>query len=37
VNGAGEFDLLGRKIAVGVVRELLTQDQDAVERCAQFV
>ena len=37
VNGARELDLLEREIAVGVVRELLTQDQDAVERRAQLV
>ena len=37
VNGAGELDLPGREVAVGVVGELLAQDQDAVERRAQLV
>ncbi len=37
VNGSGELDLLGSQIAVGVLRELLAQDQDAVERRAQLV
>ena len=37
VNRAREFHLLGRQIAVGVVRELLAQNQNAVERRAQFV
>ena len=29
VNGAGELDLLGGQIAVGIVGELLAEDQDA--------
>ena len=37
MNGAGEFDLLGRQISVGIVGELLAQDQDAIERRAQLV
>lgn len=37
MDGARKFDLLGRQIAVGVFGELLAQDQDAVERRAQFV
>ena len=37
VNRAGELDLPGGQIAVGVVGELLTQDQDTVERRAQLV
>ena len=37
VNGAGEFDLLGSEVAVRVVGELLTEDEDAVERGAQLV
>ena len=37
VDGAGEFDLLGRQVAVRVVGELLAEDQDAVERRAQLV
>ena len=37
MNGAREFRLLRREISVGVVGELLTEDQDAVERRAQLV
>ncbi len=37
VDGAGKLDLLGLEIAVGIVRELLAQDQDRVERRAQLV
>ena len=37
VDGAGEFHLLGRQVAVRIVGELLTQDQDRVERRAQLV
>ena len=37
VDGAGEFDLLRRQVAVRVVGELLAEDQDAVERRAQLV
>ena len=37
VDGAGEFDLLRRQIAVRVFGELLAEDQDAVERRAQLV
>ena len=33
----GELDLLARQIAVGIVGELLAEDQDAVERRAQLV
>ena len=37
VNGAGELDLLGRQVAVGVLGQLLAQDQDRVQRRAQLV
>ena len=37
MDGAGEFDLLRGQVAVGVFRELLAQDQDAVERRAQLM
>ena len=37
VDGAGEFDLLARQIAVRIFGELLAEDQDAVERRAQLV
>ena len=37
VDRAGELDLFRRQIAVRVVTELLTQDQDAVQRRAQFM
>ena len=37
VDGARELDLLRREVAVGVVGELLAEDQDAVERRAQLV
>ena len=37
VDGAGELDLLGLEVAVGIVGELLAQDQDRVERRAQLV
>ena len=36
-DGPGEFDLFGREGALGIVRQLLGQDQDAVERGAQLV
>ena len=32
-----KFDLLGRKVAAGVVGQLLTENQDRIERRAQFV
>ena len=34
VDGAGELDLLGLEVALGIVGELLAEDQDAVERRA---
>ena len=37
VDRAGEFDLLRRQVAVGVVAELLAEDENAVERRAQLV
>ena len=37
VNCARELDLTMRQVAVGIVRELLAKDQDAVERRAQLV
>ena len=37
VDGAGEFDLLGGKIAVRIFGELLAENQDAVERRAQLM
>ena len=37
VDGARELDLLVGQVAVGVVAELLAEDQDAVERRAQLV
>ena len=37
VDGAGEFDLLAREVAVRIVGELLSQDQDRVQRRAQLV
>ena len=37
VDGARELDLLAGEVAVGVVAELLAEDQDAVERRAQLV
>ena len=37
VNGAGEIHLLERQILVGIVRQLLAQDQDRVQRRAQLV
>src|SRR6185312_4959436 len=37
VNGAAEFDLLRRQIPLGVLDELLAEDEDAVERRAQLV
>jgi hypothetical protein len=37
VDGAGEFDLLGAQVAVGVFGELLAEDQDRIERRAQLV
>src|SRR6185312_4499286 len=37
MNGARELHLLSAEVAVGVVRELLAENKDAVERCPQFV
>ena len=37
VNGAGEFDLFGRKVALGIVAKLLAEDKNRVERRAQLV
>ncbi len=37
LDGAGEFDLLTRQVAVRVLGKLLAQDQDAVERRAQLM
>ena len=37
VDGARELDLLGRQVAVRVVRKLLTQNENRVERRAQLV
>ena len=37
VDGAGEFHLLRRQIAVRIFGELLAEDQDAVQRRAQLV
>ena len=37
VNRLGELDLARRQVAVGVLGELLAEDQDAVERRAQLV
>src|ERR1700676_1309840 len=37
MNRAGELDLLGGQIAVRIVRKLLAQDQNAVERSSQFM
>src|SRR4029078_6274082 len=37
VNGARELDLFAGKISVGIVDQLLTENQDAVERRAQLV
>ena len=37
VDGAGELDLLAGEIAVRIFGQLLAEDQDAVERRAQFV
>ena len=37
VNRAGELDLAPGKIAIRVVRELLAEDQDAVQRRAQLM
>jgi hypothetical protein len=37
VDGAGEFHLLGRQVALGVVAELLAEDQDGVERRPELV
>ena len=37
VNGLGELDLFGREVAFGVVRELIGENEQAVERRAQFV
>src|SRR4029450_4816861 len=32
VNSTGELDLLGQKVALGVIRELLPQNENAVKR-----
>ena len=37
LNGAREFDLLRREVAVGVIGELTAEHQNAVERRAQLV
>ena len=37
VNGAGEFHLLAAQVAFRILRQLLAQDQNAVERRAQLV
>ena len=37
VNRAGEFHLLGREVALRIVHQLLSENEDAVERRAQFV
>src|SRR4051812_48364665 len=37
MDGAGKLDLLVVEITLGIVTELLAQDQNAVQRCAQFV
>jgi hypothetical protein len=37
VDGAGELDLPGRQVPVRVVAQLLTEDQDRVQRRAEFV
>ena len=37
VDGAGEFDLLAGEVAVGVVAELLAENQDPVQRRPQLV
>ncbi len=37
VDRARELHLLGREVALGVIAQLLTEDQDAVERRTQLV
>ncbi len=37
VDGAGELDLLVSEVAVAVFAQLLAEDEDAVQRCAQLV
>ena len=37
MDGAGELDLPGREVAIRVVAELLSEDQDRVQRRAQLV
>src|SRR5436305_1889950 len=37
MNCAGEFDLLWAEISVRVLAQLLTEDQNAVQRCAQLM
>src|ERR1700690_1651043 len=37
VNGSCEFALFCRKAAVGIFGKLLTEDENAIERCAQLV
>src|SRR4029077_8496402 len=37
VNRASKLDLLRRQVALGVVGQLLAEDQDAIERRAQLV
>ncbi len=37
MNGAREIHLLGFEVAVRILRQLLAQDENAVERSAQFM
>ena len=37
MNGAGEFGLFGGQIAVRIFRQLLTENENAVQRGAQLV
>jgi hypothetical protein len=37
VDGAGELDLPAAEVALGVLAEMLAEDQDAVERRAQLM
>src|SRR5256885_588657 len=37
VNGAGELNLFCRQIAIGIVTELLAEDQNTVQRSTQLV
>ena len=37
MDGAGEFDLLGGQVALRVVGQLLAENEDRIERRAQFV